>query len=126
MKHAAYCAAAVVVAVAASAHADSSSSSSSASSDGNKGSVSSMSSGPYQNCKVVERKTDGRSDGSMSSSVTAGPNGVSGYTSGPNGVTVHSGSGSTSGSTSTATADGKTMVTSSNGDCTIYVDPDKK
>jgi hypothetical protein len=123
MKHVAFCAA-LAMSMTAAAHAESSSSSSAASSDGVKGSRS-ASSVPNKNCKVVERKTDARGDGSMSSSVTAGPNGVSGYTTGGNGVTVHSGSGSSSSSVSSATADGRTVVTNSNGDCTIYVDPDK-
>jgi hypothetical protein len=62
----------------------------------------------------------------MSSSVTAGPNGVSGETTGGNSVTVHSGNGSTSSSVSTASGNGRTVVTTSNGDCTIYIDPDKQ
>jgi hypothetical protein len=81
-------------------------------------------------CKIVERKGGEPSGGSNSitSSVTAGGGHVSGFTSGGNGVTVHSGSG---GGSSVATAGttsdghGTTMVTSSNGDCTIFVDPGK-
>jgi len=75
---------------------------------------------------VVERKFNDRNvSGGVSSGVAAGPGGVTGYTSGPNGVTVHSGGGSVSSSSST-TADGRTIVTSSDGSCTIYVDPGRK
>jgi len=110
-----------VVAIAAGVHAQTSSSSSSSSSGG----TASSSSTPNKNCKVVERKMNERNTSGVSSGVSAGPGGVSGYTSGPNGVTVQSGGGSVSTSTST-TADGKTIVTASDGSCTIYVDPGKK
>jgi hypothetical protein len=63
----------------------------------------------------------------MTSSVTAGDGKVSGFTTGGGtSMTMQSGKGSTASSMSSATADGRTVVTSSNGDCTIYVDPDKK
>src|SRR5438128_2421027 len=94
-----------VVAIAAGVHAQTSSSSSSSSSGG----TASSSSTPNKNCKVVERKMNERNTSGVSSGVSAGPGGVSGYTSGPNGVTVQSGGGSVSTSTST-TADGKTIV----------------
>ena len=109
--------------VAAMAQAQTSSSSSSSSSS--DGTSTSVSAGPNnKNCKVVEGKFDGNGSGAMTSRVTAGPGGVSGSTTGPNGVTVHSGGGSAS-SSSVATANGKTIVTSSNGDCTIYTNTKK-
>jgi|SRR6185312_604250 len=119
MKRMALCAA-TLLAMAAVAHADSTSSSSSASSNGQSTSVS----GPNKNCKVVHAKPPTSGNGAMSSSVSAGPNGVSGYTTG-GGITTQSGSGSGSNSMSSSTSDGRTVVTSSNGDCTIYLDPDK-
>jgi hypothetical protein len=80
-------------------------------------------------CKVVERKGGSAPSGSVSSSVTAGGGHVSAFTSGGNGVSVYSGGSNGGGSMATAgtTSDGHstTMVTNSNGDCTIYVDPGK-
>jgi len=81
-------------------------------------------------CKVVERKGGEAPGGSNSitSSVTAGGGHVSGFTSGGNGVSVYTGSGGgSSGATAGTTSNGygSTMVTTSNGDCIIYVDPGK-
>ena len=105
------------------AHAASSSASSSSGTSVTSDTTNSA--GTNRNCKTVYRKAP-KSEGSISSSVTAGPHGVSGETTGANSVTVHSGSGGSSSSVSTGSANGRTVVTSSNGDCTIYVDPDKK
>jgi hypothetical protein len=105
------------------AHAASSSASSSSGTSATSDTTTSA--GTNRNCRTVYRKAP-KSEGSISSSVTAGPHGVSGETTGANSVTVHSGSGGSSSSVSTASANGRTIVTSSNGDCTIYVDPDKK
>jgi hypothetical protein len=79
-------------------------------------------------CKVVER-APGSSDnsGSLSSSVTAGNGRVSAQSTGPNSVTVNSGNGSTSSSVSTTGSGGhSTTVTTSDGNCTIYVNPGEK
>ncbi|HWB48893.1 MAG TPA: hypothetical protein VG651_07260 [Stellaceae bacterium] len=75
-------------------------------------------------CKVVERK-GGTPSGALSSTVTAGGGHVSASTSGGNGVTVYSGSGSGGVATAGTASNGRnaTTVMSSNGDCTIYVDP---
>jgi hypothetical protein len=115
----------VVSAMVVNAHAESSSSSSSASSDGSSASVSS---GPGKNCKTVYLKAGEKPpSGGMTSSVTAGDGKVSGFTTGAGGsVTTQTGSGTNASSMSSVTQDGRTVVTSSNGDCTIYVDPDKK
>lgn len=80
------------------------------------------------NCKIVERKpSDEKSSGNLSSSVTAGNGQVSAHSSGGHGVTVHSGNGSVSSSvTTTGSGKGSTMVTTSNGDCIIYVNPGEK
>jgi hypothetical protein len=85
-------------------------------------------------CKVVEmKKGEGVPRGSMSSSVTAGGGRVSGQTTMPDGtVSTHSGSSAGSGSSSSASSsaasssDGTTIVTNSDGSCTIFVDPDRK
>ena len=80
------------------------------------------------NCRIVG--SDGRvhsSDGSVSSSVTAGPNGVHSYSSGGPSVTVRSKDGrSASSSTATSSGGGSTVITGSGsgGDCTVYVNPD--
>jgi hypothetical protein len=81
-----------------------------------------------KNCKIVERdaaKTD--NSGTLSSSVTAGGGKVSGHTSGGNSVTMHSGDGSVSSSISTTGSGGRgqTVVTNSDGSCTIYRDKEK-
>jgi hypothetical protein len=77
-------------------------------------------------CKVVERKP-GEDNGNLSTSVTAGNGHVSAHSSGGHGVTVHSGNGSVSSSVSTTgSGNGTTTVTTSNGDCIIYVNPGEK
>jgi phosphodiesterase/alkaline phosphatase D-like protein len=80
------------------------------------------------NCQVVERKPgDEKSSGNLSSSVTAGNGQVSAHSSGGHGVTVHSGNGNVSSSVATTgSGKGSTMVTTSNGDCIIYVNPGEK
>lgn len=80
------------------------------------------------NCKVVERKPgDSDQSGTLSSTVTAGGGKVSANSTGPNSVTVHSGNGSTSSSvTTTGSGRGSTTVTTSDGNCVIYVNPGEK
>lgn len=78
-------------------------------------------------CKVVERQPGQNDSGALSTSVQAGNGKVSAQTTGGNGVTVHSGNGSTSSSVATTTGSGgHTTVTSSDGNCTIYVNPGGK
>ena len=79
-------------------------------------------------CKIVERKPgEGNPPGTLSSSVTAGNGQVTAQTSGGNGVTVHSGNGNVSSSVATTgSGNGTTTVASSDGNCTIYVNPDQK
>jgi hypothetical protein len=82
-----------------------------------------------KNCKIVERDASAQSsDGALSSSVTAGGGRVTAHTSGGNSVTMHSGDGSVSSSVSTTTGSGgrsQTVVTHSDGSCTIYRDKEK-
>jgi hypothetical protein len=81
------------------------------------------------NCKIVHLKPGERppSVSGMSTSITAGNGQVSGQTTTGNGVAVQSsGSGvGTSVATSTSSDGRTTTVTSSNGNCTVYVQPDK-
>ena len=70
-------------------------------------------------CRVVG---SGNSNGSVSSTVTAGPNGVHSYSSGGPSVTVRSKDGrSVSSSSASSSSGGSTVVTGSGsgGDCTI-------
>ena len=83
-----------------------------------------------KNCKIVERDASSKSnDGTLSSSVTAGGGKVTAQTSGGNSVTtMNSGGGSVSSSVSTTTGSGgrsQTVVTNSDGTCTIYRDKEK-
>jgi hypothetical protein len=90
--------------------------------------VKSSSSDSNKNCKTVYLQPGEQPpSGSMTSSVTAGGGKVSGYTTGGgSSITTQSGSGPGTNSMSSASSDGRTVVTSSNGDCTIYVNPDKE
>ena len=82
-----------------------------------------------KNCKIIERDSAAKSnDGTLSSSVTAGGGKVTAHTSGGNSVTMNSGNGSVSSSVSTTTGSGgrsQTVVTNSDGSCTIYRDKEK-
>ena len=73
------------------------------------------------NCKVVQLKKGEAAPAmsGMSTSITAGNGEVSGTTSVPGGPTV-SQSGSGSFSTSSASDGKSTVVTDSNGNCTVY------
>ena len=78
-----------------------------------------------KNCKIVERDAAAKSnDGTLSSSVTAGGGRVTAHTSGGNSVTMNSGGGGVSSSVSTTGSGGhtQTVVTNSDGSCTIYRD----
>jgi hypothetical protein len=80
------------------------------------------------NCKVVHLKPgESPPTGSMSTSITAGNGQVSGQTTTGNGVSVHSGGSAVGTSVASSTSsDGRTTtVTSANGDCTVYVQPNK-
>lgn len=74
-------------------------------------------------CKVVERREGAPPAGSVSSSITAGGGHVSGHTSAGNSVTVYSGNGGSVATAGTAGADGSTVVTTNDGNCTLYVNP---
>lgn len=81
------------------------------------------------NCKVVHLKP-GESPpggGGMSTSITAGNGRVPGQTTTGNGVSVQSnGSGVGTSVATSINSDGRmTTVTSSNGNCTVYKQPDK-
>jgi hypothetical protein len=80
------------------------------------------------NCKVVHLKPgESPPNGSMSTSITAGNGHVSGQTTTGNGVSVQSGGSGvgTSVATSTTGNGRTTTVTSANGNCTVYVQPEK-
>jgi len=80
-------------------------------------------------CSVVQLKPGEQApSGTLSSSVTAGGGKVSGQTTGGNSVTVHSGNGTASSSVTTGSSSGggsSTTVTSADGNCTVYVTPNK-
>lgn len=79
--------------------------------------------GDVDNCKIVEREAPpAENTGALSSSVTAGNGHVSARTSGANAITMNSGNGSVSSSVSTSGSGGRsqTVVTNSDGSCTIY------
>jgi hypothetical protein len=81
-----------------------------------------------QNCKIVERDAATHKSGSISSSVTAGGGKVTAHTDGGNSVTMNSGNGSVSSSVTTGSGPGgrsQTVVTNSDGSCTIYRDKEK-
>jgi len=80
-----------------------------------------------KNCKIVERDaSQADNSGTLSSSVTAGGGKVTAHSSGPNSVTMNSGNGSVSSSvTTTGSGHGQTVVTNSDGSCTIYRDKEK-
>jgi hypothetical protein len=81
-----------------------------------------------QNCKIVERDAATGNSGSMSSSVTAGNGKVTAHSSGGNAVTMNSGNGSVSSSVTTGSGPGgrsQTVVTNSDGSCTIYREKEK-
>ena len=76
-------------------------------------------------CRVVQ-SDDANNSGTLSSSVTAGPDGVKSSTTGGPSVTTRSGSGTTSSSaSSSSTGSGSTMTTTGDGDCVVTV-PSKK
>lgn len=82
-----------------------------------------LAAGDANNCKIVEREAPpAENTGGLSSSVTAGNGQVSARTSGNNGITMNSGNGSVSSSVSTTGSGGRsqTIVTNSDGSCTIY------
>jgi hypothetical protein len=81
-----------------------------------------------QNCKIVERDASTNDSGTLSSSVTAGGGKVTAHTNGGNSVTMNSGNGSVSSSVTTGSGPGgrhQTVVTNSDGRCTIYRDKEK-
>jgi len=82
-----------------------------------------------KNCKIIERDAKAGADtsGTLSSSVTAGNGQVSAHSSGGNSVTMNSGNGSVSSSVTTTGSGGRnqTVVTNSDGSCTIYRDKEK-
>jgi hypothetical protein len=81
-----------------------------------------------KNCKIVERDASQADNSRMlSSSVTAGGGKVTGHSTGGNTVTTHSGNSSTSSSITTTGSGGhgQTVVTNSDGSCTIYRDKEK-
>ena len=81
-----------------------------------------------KNCKIVERDaSQADNSGTLSSSVTAGGGKVTGHSTGGNTITTHSGNGSVSSSVTTTGSGGhgQTVVTNSDGSCTIYRDKEK-
>ena len=84
--------------------------------------------GNPNHCKIVERKpSEQHASGGLSTSVTAGNGHVSAHTSGGNSVTVHSANGNVSSSVATTgSGNDSTTVTTSDGNCIIYVNPGQK
>ena len=81
-----------------------------------------------KNCKIVERDaSQADNSGALSSSVTAGGGKVTAHSTGGNSVTMNSGNGSVSSSVTTTGSGGRgqTVVTNSDGSCTIYRDKEK-
>jgi hypothetical protein len=80
-----------------------------------------------KNCKIIERPAGSADNsGTLSSSVTAGGGKVTGHSTGGNTVTMNSGNGSVSSSVTTGSGGhGQTVVTNSDGSCTIYRDKEK-
>ncbi|MER2252617.1 glycosyl hydrolase [Methylorubrum podarium] len=84
-------------------------------------------------CRVVHSddakdgaKDPAKNSGTLSSSVTAGPDGVKSSTTGGPSVTTRSGDGTTSSSASSSSSGGgSTMTTTGDGDCVVTV-PRKK
>lgn len=76
-------------------------------------------------CRVVH-SDDANRTGTLSSSVTAGPDGVKSSTTGGPSVTTRSGDGTSSSSASSSSSGGgSTMTTTGDGDCVVTV-PSKK
>jgi hypothetical protein len=77
-------------------------------------------------CKVVH-SDDAKTTGAVSSSVTAGPDGVRSSSTGGPSVTTRSAGGSTSSSASSSSSNGTTMTTiTGDGDCVVTVPKGKK
>ncbi|MBB2963703.1 glycosyl hydrolase [Methylobacterium sp. R2-1] len=80
-------------------------------------------------CRVVQSddaKNAANNTGTLSSSVTAGPDGVKSSTTGGPSVTTRSGNGTSSSSaSSSSTGGGSTVTTTGDGDCVITV-PSRK
>jgi hypothetical protein len=80
------------------------------------------------NCKIVERDAPpAENSGSISSSVTSSGGHVSAHSTGGNTITMNSGDGNVSSSISTTGSGGRsqTVVTNSDGSCTIYRNKEK-
>ena len=79
-------------------------------------------------CRVVH-SDDAKNSGNLSSSVTAGPDGVRSSTTGGPSVTSNSGNGqssSTSSSAGSSSSGGTTMTTTGDGDCVVTVPKSQK
>lgn len=110
--HIAHAAAVGILLMATQAHADDSGTSTGSAAVSNP-----------QNCKIVERRPGEAPSGDLSASVTAGGGKVTAHTTGGNGVSVRSGNGRVSSSVTTTGSGGTTTVTTSDGNCVIYVNP---
>lgn len=76
-------------------------------------------------CRVVH-SDEANKTGTLSSSVTAGPDGVKSSTTGGPSVTSRSDNGTTSSSTASSSSGGSTMTTTGDGDCVVTVPSNKK
>lgn len=75
-------------------------------------------------CRVVHGN-DASKTGTLSSSVTAGPDGVRSSTTGGPSVTTHSRDGTSTSASTSSSSGGSTMTTTGDGDCVVTV-PGKK
>lgn len=76
-------------------------------------------------CRVVH-SDEANKTGTLSSSVTAGPDGVKSSTTGGPSVTTRSDNGTTSSSAASSSSGGSTMTTTGDGDCVVTVPSNKK
>ena len=76
-------------------------------------------------CRVFH-SDDANRTGTLSSSVTAGPDGVKSSTTGGPSVTTRSGDGTSSSSAASSSGGGSTMTTTGDGDCVVTVPSNKK
>ncbi|QIJ74883.1 glycosyl hydrolase [Methylobacterium sp. NI91] len=76
-------------------------------------------------CRVVH-SDEANKTGTLSSSVTAGPDGVKSSTTGGPSVTTRSANGTTSSSAASSSSGGSTMTTTGDGDCVVTVPSNKK
>ena len=115
---------AIALTLSPAAHAQRASSSATASSS-NEGAVTTAS--PGADCRTVYLKPGEKAPRGVSSSASAGSGSTSSVASGGGLRSETSvGDGASATSMSSSTSDGRTVVTSSDGNCTVYIHPEAK